>query len=75
MHLMVSRPGEPMEMRLKARREKRALRLMPVWEELLGKPIRQYVETIVSLLAPCSPGRPTRSHPEVYGDGWRRCRL
>jgi hypothetical protein len=31
---------------LKAQRKKNSKRPMPMWEEFLGKPIRQYVETV-----------------------------
>ncbi len=33
---------------LKAQRKKRSKRPMPAWEEFLGKPIRQYIETVFS---------------------------
>jgi Transposase DDE domain len=35
---------------LKAQRKKRSKRPMPMWEEFLGKPIRQYIETVFSRL-------------------------
>ena len=35
---------------LKAQRKKRSKRPMPVWEEFLSKPIRQYIETVFSNL-------------------------
>ena len=37
-------------LRLKAQRNKRSKRPMPAWEEFLGKPIRQYIETGFSKL-------------------------
>jgi hypothetical protein len=36
---------------LKAQRKKRSKREMPAWEEFLGKPIRQYIETVFSRLS------------------------
>ena len=36
---------------LKAQRKKRSKRPMPVWEEFLSKPIRQYIETVFSNLS------------------------
>jgi hypothetical protein len=36
---------------LKAQRKKRSKRPMPAWEEFLGKPIRQYIETVFSKLS------------------------
>jgi hypothetical protein len=33
---------------LKAQRKKRSKRPMPMWEEFLGKPVRQYIETVFS---------------------------
>jgi len=36
---------------LKAQRKKRSKRPMPMWEEFLGKPIRQYIETVFSKLS------------------------
>ncbi len=36
---------------LKAQRKKRSKREMPAWEEFLGKPIRQYIETVFSKLS------------------------
>jgi hypothetical protein len=36
---------------LKAQRKKRSKRPMPAWEEFLGKPIRQYIETVFSRLS------------------------
>lgn len=35
---------------LKAQRKKNSKRPMPMWEEFLGKPIRQYIETVFSKL-------------------------
>jgi hypothetical protein len=35
---------------LKAQRKKNSKREMPAWEEFLGKPIRQYIETVFSKL-------------------------
>src|SRR3954466_9659231 len=40
---------------LKAQRKKNSKRLMPMWEEFLGKPIRQYVETVFSQLTSLFP--------------------
>ena len=36
---------------LKAQRKKRSKRPMPLWEEFLSKPIRQYIETVFSNLS------------------------
>ena len=36
---------------LKAQRKKNSKRKMPAWEEFLGKPIRQYIETVFSRLS------------------------
>lgn len=36
---------------LKAQRRKNSKRPMPAWEEFLGKPIRQYIETVFSKLS------------------------
>jgi hypothetical protein len=33
---------------LKAQRKKNSKRPMPVWEEFLGKPVRKYIETVLS---------------------------
>lgn len=38
-------------LRLKAQRKKNSKRPMPMWEEFLGKPIRQYIETVFSRLS------------------------
>lgn len=35
---------------LKAQRKKNSKRPMPMWEEFLGKPVRQYIETVFSRL-------------------------
>lgn len=37
---------EEVGLHLKAQRKKRSKRPMPLWEEFLGKPIRQYIETV-----------------------------
>jgi hypothetical protein len=39
---------EEMGLHLRAQRKKRSKRPMPMWEEYLGKPIRQYIETVFS---------------------------
>jgi hypothetical protein len=36
---------------LKAQRKKNSKRPMAAWEEFLGKPIRQYIETVFSQLS------------------------
>jgi hypothetical protein len=36
---------------LKAQRKKNLKRPMTAWEELLGKPVRQYIETVFSGLS------------------------
>jgi hypothetical protein len=41
---------EEVGLHLKAQRKKRSKREMPAWEEFLGKPIRQYIETVFSRL-------------------------
>ncbi len=41
---------EAVGLHLKAQRKKRSKRPMPAWEEFLGKPIRQYTETVFSKL-------------------------
>ncbi len=41
---------EGVGLHLKAQRKKRSKRPMPAWEEFLGKPIRQYIETVFSKL-------------------------
>lgn len=40
---------------LKAQRKKNSKRPMPMWEEFLGKPIRQYIETVFSQLTSFFP--------------------
>ena len=40
---------------LKAQRKKNSKRPMPAWEEFLGKPIRQYIETVFSRLTSLFP--------------------
>ena len=40
---------------LKAQRKKNSKRPMPMWEEFLGKPIRQYIETVFSRLTSFFP--------------------
>jgi hypothetical protein len=42
---------EEVGLHLKAQRKKRSKRPMPAWEEFLGKPIRQYIETVFSNLS------------------------
>ena len=39
-----------MGLHLKAQRKKNSKRPMAAWEEFLGKPIRQYIETVFSEL-------------------------
>ena len=41
---------EEVGLHLKAQRKKNSKRPMPAWEEFLGKPIRQYIETVFSRL-------------------------
>ena len=41
---------EEVGLHLKAQRKKRSKREMPAWEEFLGKPIRQYIETVFGRL-------------------------
>ncbi len=41
---------EEVGLHLKAQRKKNSKRQMPMWEEFLGKPIRQYIETVFSQL-------------------------
>jgi hypothetical protein len=38
---------EEVGLHLKAQRKKNSKRPMPAWEEFLGKPIRQYIETVI----------------------------
>ncbi len=42
---------EEVGLHLKAQRKKNSKRPMPAWEEFLGKPIRQYIETVFSGLS------------------------
>ena len=42
---------EEVGLHLKAQRKKNSKRGMPAWEEFLGKPIRQYIETVFSKLS------------------------
>lgn len=42
---------EEMGLHLKAQRKKNSKRPMPAWEEFLGKPVRQYIETVFSGLS------------------------
>ena len=42
---------EEVGLHLKAQRKKNSKRPMPAWEEFLGKPIRQYIETVFSRLS------------------------
>jgi hypothetical protein len=42
---------EEVGLHLKAQRKKRSKRPMPAWEKFLGKPIRQYIETVFSTLS------------------------
>ncbi len=42
---------EEVGLHLKAQRKKNSKREMPAWEEFLGKPIRQYIETVFSKLS------------------------
>jgi Transposase DDE domain len=42
---------------LKAQRKKRSKRSMPVWEEYLGKPVRQYIETVFGELSRLFSGK------------------
>ncbi len=48
---------EEVGLRLKAQRKKNSKRQVPAWEEFLGKPIRQYVETVFSRLTSFFPKR------------------
>ncbi len=41
---------EEVGLHLKAQRKENSKRQMPMWEEFLGKPIRQYIETVFSQL-------------------------
>jgi Transposase DDE domain len=42
---------EEVGLHLKAQRKKNSKRPMPLWEEFLGKPIRQHIETVFSRLS------------------------
>jgi Transposase DDE domain len=42
---------EEVGLHLKAQRKKNSKRSMPLWEEFLGKPIRQYIETVFSRMS------------------------
>jgi hypothetical protein len=42
---------EELDLHLKAQRKKNSKRPMPMWEEFLGKPIRQYIETVFAKLS------------------------
>jgi hypothetical protein len=42
---------EEVGLHLKAQRKKRSKRPMPMWEEFVGKPIRQSIETVFSKLS------------------------
>ena len=42
---------EEVGLHLKAQRKKRSKRPMAAWEEFLGKPVRQYIETVFSKLS------------------------
>ncbi len=44
-------------LRLKAQRKKNSKRPMPMWEEFLSKPIRQYIETVFSRLSSLFAGK------------------
>jgi len=46
---------EEVGLHLKAQRKKNSKRPMPMWEEFLGKPIRQYIETVFSRLTSFFP--------------------
>jgi hypothetical protein len=46
---------EEVGLHLKAQRRKNSKRQMPAWEEFLGKPIRQYIETVFSQLTSLFP--------------------
>jgi hypothetical protein len=46
---------EEVGLNLKAQRKKNSKRPMPAWEEFLGKPIRQYIETVFSRLTSFFP--------------------
>src|SRR3954452_7051484 len=46
---------EEVGLHLKTQRQKNSKRPMPMWEEFLGKPIRQYIETVFSRLTSLFP--------------------
>lgn len=46
---------EEVGLHLKAQRRKNSKRPMPAWEEYLGKPTRQYIETVFSRLRSLFP--------------------
>jgi hypothetical protein len=46
---------EEVGLHLKTQRKKNSKRPMPMWEEFLGKPIRQYIETVFSRLTSLFP--------------------
>ena len=46
---------EEVGLHLKAQRKKNSKRQVPAWEEFLGKPIRQYIETVFSRLTSFFP--------------------
>jgi hypothetical protein len=46
---------EEIGLHLKAQRKKNSKRPLPAWEEFLGKPIRQYIETVFSRLTDFFP--------------------
>lgn len=48
---------EEVGLHLKAQRKKRSKRPMPLWEEFLGKPIRQYIETVFGELSRLFSGK------------------
>ena len=48
---------EEVGLHLKAQRKKRSKRPMPAWEEFLGKPIRQYIETVFGRLSDLFAGK------------------
>ncbi|MBA3703839.1 MAG: transposase, partial [Rubrobacteraceae bacterium] len=48
---------EEVGLHLKAQRKKNSKRPMPVWEEFLSKPTRQYIETVFSKLSALFAGK------------------
>ncbi len=48
---------EEVGLHLKAQRKKNSRRPLPAWEEYLGKPIRQYIETVFSHLTSFFPNK------------------